>query len=197
MAQEMFIALAGFAFVTSVTPGPNNIMLMASGANFGFARTFPHLLGVGLGFVVVALLLSAGLAGAITALPWLQPVMKAAAVAYMFWLAWKIVHAVPPAPGAPRGRPLSFLQAAAFQWVNPKVWAMALTALGGWAPGGEAQAVLAVALVFGAVNLPSVTVWVLAGKALAGWLARPARLRAFNIVMALLLLASLVPILRG
>lgn len=197
MSSDLALALIGFAFVTSVTPGPNNIMLMASGANFGFARTLPHLLGVGLGFVIMALVLGAGLAGAIAALPWMQPVLKAAATGYMLWLAWKIARAAPPAPGAAPGRALTFLQAVAFQWVNPKVWAMALTALGGWAPGGEAVAVLTVALVFGAVNLPSVAVWVLAGRALAGWLARPGRLRAFNSVMALLLVASLVPILRG
>ncbi len=197
MTPDMLLALAGFAFVTSVTPGPNNIMLMASGANFGLARTLPHLLGVALGFVIMALVLGAGLVGAIAAVTWLSPALKAAAVVYMLWLAWKIARAGPPTPGAPPGRPLTLLQAAAFQWVNPKVWAMALTALGGWAPGGEAGAVLAVALVFGAVNLPSVAVWVLAGRSLAGWLARPARLRAFNIMMALLLLASLVPILRG
>ncbi|PWE33272.1 hypothetical protein DDZ14_05655 [Maritimibacter sp. 55A14] len=195
MSYDLLLGLAAYAFVTSVTPGPNNLMLMASGANFGLRRTLPHLLGVSLGFVIMASALGAGLGPLFTGAPVLRNALKALALCYMLWLAWKIATATPPDPGAPPGRPLSFLQAAAFQWVNPKAWAMALTALAAYAPGGGAGGVLAVAAVFGAVNLPSVTLWAGAGQGLARWLSTPRRLRRFNLAMAALLLAALVPVL--
>jgi threonine/homoserine/homoserine lactone efflux protein len=122
--------------------------------------------------------------------------LKIAAAGYMLWLARKIAMAAPPRPGAAGGRPFSFLQAAAFQWVNPKAWAMALTATTVYAPGPGPWAMAAVAGVFAVVNLPSVAVWAALGQGLRRWLAVPGRLRAFNGVMAVLLVASLWPVLR-
>ncbi|NUB44022.1 LysE family translocator [Fertoebacter nigrum] len=196
MTYDLFTALVAFAFVTSVTPGPNNLMLMASGANFGWSRTVPHMLGIGIGFVAMAFLVGLGLAGVVLALPAAEWALKLASVAYMLWLAWKIANAAPPKEGQAKGRPMTFLQAAAFQWVNPKAWAMALTATAVYAPDRSLASLALVAGVFGAVNLPSVSVWTLIGQQLRRVLTNPARLRAFNWTMAALLVASLYPVLR-
>lgn len=193
MTHDLLLALLGFAFVTSVTPGPNNMMLLASGVNFGFRRTLPHMLGISLGHALMVFLVGLGLSRVFVTFPVAMTGLKVASVAYMLWLAWKIAHASAPGPGQVQGRLLTFLQAAAFQWVNPKAWAMSLGAVANYAGGDE---VLAVALVFACVNLPSVALWAAAGEGLRGWLARPARLLAFNWTMAGLLVASLVPVLR-
>lgn len=194
MTLEILAALAAFAFVTSITPGPNNLMLMASGANFGFRRTIPHMLGVALGFVAMAALVGVGLAGVFDVFPALHVALKIASVLYMGWLAWRIANAAPPKDGAGKGRPFTFLQAALFQWVNPKAWAMALTAIAVYAPSRSVGAVLIVAAVFGAVNLPSVGSWVVLGEQMRRVLTNPARLRVFNWTMAALLVASLWPV---
>ena len=195
MTQDLLLALTGFAFATSVTPGPNNMMLLASGANFGLRRTVPHMLGISVGHSVMVFLVGLGLAGLFVAEPRLFTGLKVVSVAYMLWLAWKIASAAPPRPGQTAGKPFTFLQAAAFQWVNPKAWAMALTAVTVYAPGGEVWPTALVAGVFASVNLPSVTVWAAAGQAVRRWLDTPGRLRAFNVTMAVLLVLSLWPVL--
>jgi threonine/homoserine/homoserine lactone efflux protein len=195
MDIDLLPALVAFAFVTSITPGPNNLMLMASGANFGLRRTLPHMLGVALGFVIMAALVGLGLVQVFAALPWLYLVLKVGCVVYLLWLAWKIANAAAPDGSEAAGRPLTFVQAAAFQWVNPKAWAMALTAVTVYAPGQTTMAVLTVAAVFGAVNLPSVGSWAWLGVQMRRILTSPGRLRAFNMTMAALLVASLYPLL--
>ena len=195
MTWELFAALAVFAFVTSITPGPNNLMLMASGANYGFQRTIPHMLGIGVGFTLMIVLVGLGLAEVFEAAPVSHVVLKVVSVVYMLWLAWRIATAAGPVEGSRTGRPFSFLQAAAFQWVNPKAWAMALAAVTVYAPSETVTSILIVAFVFGAINLPSVSCWALLGQKIRGLLERPARLRAFNATMAVLLVASLWPVL--
>lgn len=196
MTHDLLFALLGFAFVSSVTPGPNNLMLMASGANFGFRRTVPHMFGIGIGFTVMIFLVGVGLMQVFEALPVLHTALKIVSVAYLCWLAWKIANASAPKGASIKPRPMTFLQAAAFQWVNPKAWTMALTAITVYAPGASTQAVLLVALAFGAVNLPSVSVWTVLGQQMKRFLTNPVRLRAFNWTMAALLVATLVPVLR-
>lgn len=193
MIQEFVLPLATFAFVTSVTPGPNNLMLMASGANFGFARTIPHMLGVALGFVFLATMVGLGLAGLFTQFPWMHDILMIVSVTYMLWLAWRIANAGQPKDGTRSARPLSFLEAAAFQWVNPKAWAMALTAVTVYAPGTGWTSVLVVALVFGAINLPTVSSWCILGVRIRDFLNSEARLKLFNRTMAVLLIGSLIP----
>ena len=198
MTQDMLFALIAFATVTSVTPGPNNLMLLASGANFGLRRTLPHMLGISLGHLAMILLLGAGLAGIFALYAQAHTALKFLSVGYMLYLAWKIANAAPPGdqPGTPTARPLSFIQAALFQWVNPKAWAMALGALAAYAPEGSGMAgVGIVALVFAAVNLPSVTCWAALGTQMRRLLDVKWKLRLFNMTAALLLLASLYPIL--
>ena len=196
MTHDLILALLGFAFVTSVTPGPNNMMLLASGVNFGFARTVPHMLGISIGHSVMVFLVGMGLAGVMHAWPPAMTLLKVVSVAYMLWLAWKIANAAAPGSGKSAAKPFNFLQAAAFQWVNPKAWAMALGAVSAYTGDGSLVSVLIVAAVFAAVNLPSVAVWAAAGEALRGWLADPVRLRVFNWTMAGLLVLSLIPVLR-
>lgn len=195
MTYDHLLALLGFAFVTSVTPGPNNLMLMASGANFGLRRTVPHMLGISLGFAVLAGAVGLGLAGLLQAVPGAMLGLKVLAVAYMLWLAWKIAHAAAPGAGRAGARPMTALQAAAFQWVNPKAWAMALGAIAVYAPGGGLGQVALVAAVFSAVNLPTVSLWAWAGEGLRQWLTDARRLRVFNLTMAAALVASLWPVL--
>ena len=196
MTAELLSALMAYAFVTSATPGPNNVMLLASGVNFGFRRTIPHMLGIGIGFSVMVVLIGLGLAGIFAAWPPAHTILQVVSVGYMLWLAWKIAQAAPPDGQASSSRPLSFLQAAAFQWVNPKAWVMALGTVTLYAPGQELLAILWVAAVFALVNLPTVSLWTALGVGLAGLLSRPTHLRRFNFAMALLLVASLYPVLR-
>ena len=195
MAFELLAALAAFAFVSSVTPGPNNVMLLASGVNFGFRRTVPHMLGISFGHVLQVVLIGMGLAGLFLAWPPTRSVLQVLAAAYFLWLAWKIANAAPPEPGRPGGRPMTALQAAAFQWVNPKAWVMGLSAISLYAPGQDLAAVAVVAAVFAVVNLPSVALWAGLGVILAQALQSPHWRRRFNWTMAALLLASLWPVL--
>ena len=195
MMLQILPALLTFAFVTSVTPGPNNMMLMSSGANFGFRRTVPHMLGIAIGFTAMVFLVGVGLTGVLLAEPRLAKALALVSVLYMLWLAWKIAHAAPPEASETKARPLTFLQAAAFQWVNPKAWAMALSACALYAPDQTARAVGFVAVVFGAVNLPSVSVWAAMGQGLRRVLTDRRRLVAFNWTMAGLLVLSMLPAL--
>ncbi|KNG94894.1 LysE family translocator [Pseudaestuariivita atlantica] len=196
MTTELLSALAAFALVSSITPGPNNLMLMASGANFGFRRTIPHMLGVGIGFTVMIVLVGVGLVQVFERVPYAYEALTVASVLYLSWLAWKIAHAGAPSGADPDARPITFLQAAAFQWVNPKAWTMSVGAVTLYAPGHTLWAVGLVALVFGVINLPSVSLWTVLGQQVRRLLTSPARLTAFNWSMAALLLASLWPVLR-
>ena len=196
MTFDILPALALFAFVSSATPGPNNLMVMASGANFGFRRTLPHMLGISIGFMIMLLLTGAGLAGLFDRYPVTHLILKVLSICYMVFLAWKIATSAPMREGAGAGRPMTFLQAAAFQWVNPKAWAMALTAITVYvADHGTAMLVIA-AVLFAGINLPSITLWTVLGQQMKRFLTDPLRLRAFNCTMAILLILSLYPLLR-
>jgi len=169
---------------------------LTSGVNFGVWRTVPHMLGVGLGFTLMVAVVGLGLSGIFTRVPALLVAMKWVGAAYMVYLAVKLARAAPVEAGAAAGRPMTFLQAAAFQWVNPKAWVMALTAIATYTmPDHYIRTVALVALVFGAVNLPCISSWVLFGTVLRQALQRPLVVRAFNLVMAALLIASLYPAL--
>ena len=195
MDFETLTALALFAFVSSSTPGPNNLMLMASGANFGFIRSIPHMLGISIGFMVMLFAVGAGLVQIFDRFPVIYDVLKIASVIYMLWLAWKIANAAPITKNAQAGAPMTFLQATAFQWVNPKAWAMALTAITVYVGDASLLWLGVGALIFAVVNLPSVSMWTFAGQQMQRFLTNPRRLRAYNWTMAALLIASLYPVL--
>ncbi|HSG90287.1 MAG TPA: LysE family translocator [Pseudomonadales bacterium] len=194
MSLETLTALALFAFVSSITPGPNNLMLMASGANFGLRRTLPHMAGVGVGFVFLLVAVGAGLGVLLERWPRVGDGLRIACLAYLALLVWRIATAPPPGTVDPRNRPLTFLEAAAFQWVNPKGWAMALTTITAWVQGEGVVALLLAAAVFGVVNISSVSTWALAGTRIHVLLTNPTRARVFNLTMATLVVASVAPI---
>ena len=193
MTMEILFALISFAFVSSITPGPNNIMLMTSGANFGFKKTVPHMLGVGIGFVIMVILVGIGIMQIFELVPVTYQILKVASIVYLLYLAYRIATSAKlKNEEVKTARPLTFLQAALFQWVNPKAWTMALMSITLYAPGQELYLVLIVALVFGAINLPCVLTWVMLGKSMTRVLKQERSLHIFNIVMALLLVASVV-----
>lgn len=195
MTLQLLSALVAFAFVTVITPGPNNLMLMASGANFGFRRTIPHMLGIGLGMPFMVILVGIGVMQLFDMWPQSYAVLKVLSVAYLLYLAWKIANAAPPKDAQAAGRPLTFLQSAAFQWVNPKAWSMALSAITLYAASRDLGAVLWVAGAYVLVSCVSTTSWTVLGQQMRRFLNSPTRLRAFNIVMATLLVATLIPVL--
>ncbi|MEM1129043.1 MAG: LysE family translocator [Pseudomonadota bacterium] len=193
MTFSLLLALIGFAFAATFTPGPNNLMLLASGASFGLRRTVPHMLGVAVGFGVLVLLVGLGISQVFVVYPVARTVLKLLGIAYLAWLAWKIATAVPAEPGRVAGQPLTFLQAAGFQWVNPKALTMSLTAVTVYSPGTGFLSISIVALVFTVVCLPSVGCWAMLGDRMRGLLTDPIYLRRFNLAMAGLLLASALP----
>ncbi|RWD65029.1 MAG: LysE family translocator [Mesorhizobium sp.] len=198
MSLDAFLALLVYALVTSITPGPNNLMLLASGVNFGIVRTVPHMLGISIGFLVLLLAVGFGLGAVLMAFPALHTALKIAGAAYLLYLAWKIAmsRSVSDRKGA-EARPMRFIDAAAFQWVNPKAWVMAITAMAVYTnPDHPFVSVALVSIAFTIVNLPSVSVWAGFGTALRGFLSDPVRLKWFNIAMGLLLAATLWPMLR-
>jgi len=195
MTWDIFTALTAFAFITVITPGPNNLMLMASGANFGFRRTIPHMFGIGLGMPFMVILVGTGIMQVFDAWPVTYTVLKVLSVGYLLYLAWKIANAAPPKTGEVQGNPLTFLQAVAFQWVNPKAWTMVLSAVTLYATGRDLASVLLVALAYLGVSSISTTSWTVLGQQMRRLLNSPARLRMFNWVMAGLLVATLIPVL--
>lgn len=202
MSHDVLIAASLFSFVSSITPGPNNMMMLASGVNFGFRRSVPHWLGICGGFTFMLCAVGLGLHTLLADHPALYDVLRYAGSAYLVWMAWRLATAT-AAPAvqdedAPvsEARPLGVWGAAAFQWVNPKAWVMAVTAMSAYLPArAQAIDVVTLALLFGVINLPCVACWAGGGAALRRFLQDPLRLRIFNISMALALLASLYPML--
>jgi threonine/homoserine/homoserine lactone efflux protein len=196
ITHELLLGLIAFAFVSSATPGPNNLMLMASGTNFGFARTIPHMAGVAGGFMLMVVLVGLGLSQLFDLFPILRLVLKIISVTYLVYLAWKIATAsAPKGELASSAKPMNFIGASLFQWVNPKAWTMALGAVSVYVPeNNPILGLFLVAGIFGAINLPVVSAWALMGVQLRRFLQDPIALRIFNVTAAVLLLASLYPV---
>lgn len=200
MNPETLLAASLFAVVSSVTPGPNNAMLMASGVNFGFKRSLRHLLGVNLGFSFMVLCVGLGLHSVLDRFPQFYDVLRYAGSAYMLWIAWKLASAQPGSsadtPTDVAARPMGFWAAAAFQWVNPKAWVMAVTCMSTYlSPNAGLPQVALLAGLFLVLGGPCSAFWVGFGQAMRSLLQNPKRLRIFNITMALALVASLYPML--
>lgn len=191
---ETLLPFVMFALSATVTPGPNNVMLLASGANFGIRATTPHMLGISLGFPFMVFAVGVGLGAVLEQLPVLHEILRWVGSAYLLWLAWKIATAAGIGQAEGRGRPFTFLQAASFQWVNPKAWIMAVSAYSVYStPDAEPlpQAVLFGA-VFCAVAFPSCGFWAAFGSAIGRLLTSGRALRLFNGAMAALLAASVL-----
>ena len=197
MVSDLLWALLLFAVVTLFTPGPNNAMLMTSGLNFGFRRGLPHLWGVALGFAVMVLAVGIGLGALFQAYPTAYTVLKYVGAIYLLYLAWQIATSGPPEEDeAAGGRPITFLQGAAFQWLNPKGWVMAVGAVSTYAAvAAFPNNVLLIAFLFGSLGILSSATWLGFGTGLKRLLTSPRAVRTVNIAMALLLVASLWPIL--
>ena len=194
MPLELFLALIVFSCVMAFTPGPNNVLLAASGVNFGFSRTIPHMVGVTIGFIVLLVACGAGLGFVFVAVPSLQVVLKVAGAAYMLWLAYKVATAHPADDADAPARPFTFLQAAAFQWINPKAIFAAVSAIAVYVRPGHGHLDFPVMIaVLTVCTIGAVATWTGFGVALRSFLRDPAHARLFNGAMALLLVASIVP----
>jgi threonine/homoserine/homoserine lactone efflux protein len=191
---ELIIPLTIFATVATVTPGPNNIMVTASGSAFGFRRSLPHLLGITLGFPLVLLAVGLGLGEIFQKYPQIHLVLKYAGAAYLLYLAWRIAQAGRPDTGDTKARPLSFLEAAAFQWVNAKAWMVALSAIPAFTTvGGNYYMELgAIALIFALVTIPSVSVWCMFGVAIRRLIQTDETARIVNLIFAGLVALSVL-----
>lgn len=194
MTPGQNLAFIQFSLASAITPGPNNAMLMASGANFGVRRTIPHMLGVALGYGFLVLSVGLGLGLLFQVAPILEDVIWALGTLYLLYLAWKIATADGVGGGAARSSPFTFLQAAAFQWINPKAWTGAIGTVGTFAPRDATYADLALLVGLSiATTIPAVLLWTAGGLGVRQLLDKPRLLRIFNIVMALLLALSLIP----
>lgn len=198
MDPLIWLPLALFVFVNSITPGPNNVMLTAAGANFGYRRCLPHMLGITTGAAVMVLLVGAGLGAVFARTPVAYTILKYVGAAYLVYLAWRLARSSAAADGEDRARPFTFWEAAAFQWVNPKAWIMVVGMIAAYMPAGYmAQELVVAALLLAAVNYPSISFWTLFGAAVGSVLRTPRAMRRFNGGMAFLLLLSLYPIVSG
>jgi threonine/homoserine/homoserine lactone efflux protein len=196
MSPALFAGFLVFALVASITPGPNNLMLMASGATFGLKRTLPHLAGVVLGFGAMSVAVGLGLAEVLKASPLVFAVLRWGAAAYILYIAWRMVTAKGPGVAVTGEKPMSFLGAVAFQWINPKAWVMALGAVGTYAEHGRFLAdVLIITVGFMIIGVPCTLSWTGFGSAIRRWFRKPIHLKLFNWTMAALLVASLYPLI--
>lgn len=191
---ELLIPLITFAIAGTVTPGPNNVMLTASGASFGFRRTLPHMLGITFGFPVMIVAVGLGLGEVFTRYPQLHLGLKYAGAAYLLYLAWRIAQASGPENGEAGGKPLTFLEAAGFQWVNPKAWMLALSTIPAFTTiGGNYYAELAmIAVVYLAICMPSCAVWCAFGMAIRRLVSSPSAARVVNLSLAAAVALSVV-----
>lgn len=196
--MEIFIAVLFFAFSTTITPGPNNVMIMSSGVNYGVRASMPHFLGICLGFPLMVLLVGFGFGVIFEKFPNLHQLIKVVGVAYLLWLAWHIASAEPKAIKRGDKKPFTFWQAALFQWVNAKAWMMASGAVAAYTTvqGNPVMEVVAITLAFLLMAFPCVGVWLLFGSLLRKVLSNSIFQRVFNITMGLILVASIIPVLQ-
>ena len=197
MSLEVILALVVFCFVAFGTPGPNNIMLMTSGVNYGFARTIPHILGIVIGSSVMCISFTIGLGRLFQFYPGLFTYLKITACIYLIWLSWRIAFskAVAKAEQVEKSRPLSFIEAALFQWVNPKALVITASAVTLYMlPDRLLLSIITLVMTFMAVQLVCQSSWAAFGAALRVFLADSGRLRIFNICMGILLILTIVPI---
>lgn len=198
MFSGNLLALAGFALVMSISPGPSNVMLLASGMNFGFVRSLPLLFGITCGFLSMVLLVGLGLGELLAMSPAVYLALKVLSAAYVLWLAVKIARsgAAGTAGDPSLARPIGFIEAALFQLVNPKAWTVALIVTVSYTdPSRYLSSLMLLIAVFAVVNVPSIGVWSLSGQALRRALGEGRRIVWFNGAMAVLLVASMMPVL--
>jgi threonine/homoserine/homoserine lactone efflux protein len=197
MTFDLFLALFVFGFIAAFTPGPNNTMLLATGINFGVRRAWPHIMGVAIGFPLMIACIGFGLGKIFEIYPWIYEALKYAGAAYMVWLAWKIAMSKPSRDDdIANAEPVTFLQACAFQWVNPKAWIMGVTALSAYTVAAHYMiGVLAVVGTFLFMGFTSALTWVMFGAGLKHVLNDERYYQYINWGLAVALVTSLVPML--
>ena len=190
-------ALIVFVISSSITPGPNNVMITASGVNFGLRRSVPHLLGIELGFALMVLLVGLGVSSVFTQFPFLLIWLKVMGVLYLSYLAARIAFSHTAPEKAKLNKPFGFMAAALFQWLNPKAWVMAIGSVVTFTTpdGNYFLQVASISLLYLLLGTPCTSSWLLFGHYLRNWLATPAYLRRFNVCMGALLLLSLLPVI--
>jgi len=195
--MSLLPALLLFAFTSSITPGPNNVMILTSGLNYGVRRSLQHLAGIVLGFPAMIIILGMGAGIVFNRYPVIHEVIKVAGLLYLLYLAWRIATAEPGSLDAGARKPLTFIQSALFQWLNPKGWMMAMGALATFttSAGNELTQVLVIALVFFVGTILCSGSWLIFGVTLKHVLSQKKYMQLFNRVMALLLVISVLPIL--
>ena len=197
ISYDLLLAIMLFAFVTSVTPGPNNMMLLASGVNYGFRLTLPHMFGISIGHCVMLVCVGIGFGGLLLRFPFIYTAIKVLGFVYMLYLAWTIATSNSnPAEGNVdnNSKPLSFIGAVAFQWVNPKAWVMAIGFFSNYiTKEAGIETIVMCSLLFSIVNLPSIAVWALLGSRMRKLFAIKVYAKIFNVTMAALLVAAMVP----
>lgn len=196
--MELF-TLALFVLSTSGTPGPNNIMLLTSGINHGLRPGLPHVLGVNAGFSIMVIGVGLGLVSVFQQFPSVYVVLKVIGVTYLLYLAYKIATSTSAISTNKQAKPISFMQAALFQWVNPKAWVMALSAIVAFSSGNDGQywQVFVIALVYFVCGLPCSFAWLSVGVSLQKVIDNLTFLRWFNRVMAVILVVSLIPMIES
>ena len=193
---ELFISFVIFAIIAAVTPGPNNVMLTTTGLNFGVRRGMPHLFGIALGFPVMLALIGLGFGTLFQLFPLLHEIIKIVGVTYLLYLAWKIASAEGSSNQIAPSQPISFWQSAAFQWINPKAWVMGSSALAAYTSLDDSffLQVIIISISFGVITFPCAGIWLVFGAGLQRYLKDPLHRKTFNIAMALLLIASILPV---
>ena len=191
MELATLISFMLYSFVTSITPGPNNVMLTASGLNFGFKRSVPHILGIGFGFGLMVTMVGLGLGSILISSPILFEALRVAGIFYMLYLAWKIATAGSSSSNGKIEKPLGFGGAAIFQWVNPKAWIMTMGAITTYTTTDSTVLTFAfIGLLYGLISIPSVGVWALLGEKFQHLLKDKRKVSIFNVSMGLLLAIS-------
>ncbi|MGB3178376.1 MAG: LysE family translocator [Albidovulum sp.] len=197
MTYETIPALIALAVATLFTPGPNNAMLAASGAHFGVRRTVPHLLGVALGFPLMLLVVGLALGGLFQTSALLRETLRWGGAALLLWIAWRIGNSGGIGTKNSDAKPMRFLNAVGFQWINPKAWSMAIAATSQFIlPDAPMMTATIVAMTFLIMGLFSAAAWTYAGQAIATWLTTAKRLKIFNLIMAGLIVLSVLELLR-
>lgn len=196
MSQSLLYAFVIFALVMFFTPGPNNIMLLSSGLTYGFRRSIPHIAGITIGFAFMVAAVGLGLGTVFLTYPILQIILKYAGAAYLIYLAVAIAMSGPAKPGEEKARgPMTFWGAAMFQWINAKGWVIVIGTITAYAAIAQFPLNIAIQTVISLlVGTVSTVVWALFGTALRPVLSSERLVRVFNILMAILLLASLYPV---
>ncbi len=192
----MIISITSFALASTMTPGPNNIMLLSSGLTFGYKRTIPHALGINFGFPIMVICVGLGVGKLFEVFPFIYTILKVVGISYLLWMAWHIANTkgVPNTENK-KDKPLTFLQAALFQWVNPKAWVMAISSTAAFITDHQIASiqVMIISCIYFLCAILSTNSWSLGGVILKRFIQNERLIQIFNITMAILIIGSILP----